>query len=76
VYNTGFCWGNLRERDHLEEPGIYGRIILRWVFRKWYGDAWMGFIWLSIGTVAGICECGNEPSGSIKCQEFDYLRPS
>jgi hypothetical protein len=31
---TGFCWGNLRERDHLEEPGINGRIILRWIFRK------------------------------------------
>jgi hypothetical protein len=27
------------------------------------------------GQVAGTCECGNEPSGSIKCGEFlDYLR--
>jgi hypothetical protein len=26
--------GNLRERDHLEEPGIDLRIILRWIFRK------------------------------------------
>jgi len=35
---TGFRWGNLRERDHLEDPGIDGRIILRWVFKKWdYG---------------------------------------
>jgi hypothetical protein len=25
-------WGNLRERDHLEDPGIDGRIILRWIF--------------------------------------------
>jgi hypothetical protein len=32
---TGFWWGNLRERDHLEDPGIDGRIILRWIFRKW-----------------------------------------
>jgi len=31
---TGFRWGNLRERDHLEDPGIGGRIILRRVFRK------------------------------------------
>jgi len=26
---TGFWWGNLRERDHLQDPGIDGRIILR-----------------------------------------------
>jgi hypothetical protein len=31
---TGFWWGNLRERDHLEYPGIDGKIILRWIFRK------------------------------------------
>ena len=33
--HTGFLWGNLRERDHLEDPGIDGRIILRWIFRQW-----------------------------------------
>jgi hypothetical protein len=32
---TGFWWGNLRERDHLEDPDVGGRIILRWSFRKW-----------------------------------------
>ena len=26
---------NLRERDHLGDPGIDGRIILRLIFRKW-----------------------------------------
>jgi len=30
-----FWWGNLRERDHLGEPDLNGRIILRWIFRKW-----------------------------------------
>jgi hypothetical protein len=30
-----FGVGNLRERDHLGDPGVDGRIILRWVFRKW-----------------------------------------
>jgi hypothetical protein len=27
--------GNLKERDHLEDTSIDGRIMLRWVFRKW-----------------------------------------
>ena len=31
---TGFWWGNLRERNYLEDPDVDGRIILRWVFRK------------------------------------------
>jgi len=43
-------WGNLRERDHLEDPGIDGRIILRWIFRKWDERAWTGSIWIRIGT--------------------------
>ena len=33
---TGFWWGNLTDRDHLEDPSVDGRIILRWVFRKWH----------------------------------------
>jgi len=32
---TGFWLGNLRERDHLEDRSLNGRIILRWIFRKW-----------------------------------------
>ena len=27
--------GNVKERDHLRDPGVDGRIILRWIFRKW-----------------------------------------
>ena len=27
--------GNLREGGHLGDPGVGGRIILRWIFRKW-----------------------------------------
>ena len=34
--------GKPEERDHLEEPGIDGRIILRWIFRKWDVGVWTG----------------------------------
>jgi hypothetical protein len=33
--HTAFWWGNLREREHLEDPDVDGRIILKWLFRKW-----------------------------------------
>jgi len=42
--------GNLRERDHLGDPGVDGRIILRWIFRKWDVTAWTRSRWLRIGT--------------------------
>jgi len=50
---TGFWWGNLRERDHLEDPGLDGRILFRWIFRKWDLGAWTGSIWLRIGKGGG-----------------------
>jgi hypothetical protein len=33
--HTGYWWTNLRERNHLEDPGIDGRIILKWIFQNW-----------------------------------------
>jgi hypothetical protein len=39
---TGFWRQNLRERDHLEDPGVDERIILRWIFRKWEVGVWTG----------------------------------
>ena len=47
---TGFWLGNLRERDNLEDTGIDGRILLRWIFRKWDVGAWTEWVWLRIGT--------------------------
>jgi len=49
----GFWWGNLRERDHLEDSGVDGRIILRWIFRKWDVGVWTGSSWLRIERVGG-----------------------
>jgi hypothetical protein len=35
--NTRFWWANLREGGHLDDPGIDGRITLKWTFETWDG---------------------------------------
>jgi len=50
---TGFWWGNLKERNHFENTGVDGRIILSWNLRKWIVGAWTGSIWLRIRTGGG-----------------------
>jgi len=48
--HTGFWWGDLRERDHVEDLGIDRGIILKWIFKKYDGEVWIGLIWLRIET--------------------------
>jgi hypothetical protein len=35
------------------DPEVDGRIILRWIFRKWEGVVRTGWSWLRIGTGGG-----------------------
>jgi hypothetical protein len=42
---TVFLWGNLRERDHLEDRGVDERNILRWISTKWDVGLWTGSSW-------------------------------
>jgi len=50
---AGVWCENLKERGHLGDPGLDGKIILRWIFRKWDVGIWTGLSWLRIGTDGG-----------------------
>jgi hypothetical protein len=50
---TGVWWGNLRERDHWVNSGVDGKIILRWIFKKWDVGLWTASSLLRIETGGG-----------------------
>jgi hypothetical protein len=41
-------------------------VVLNWILGKYVEKVWIGFIWLRILSNGGLCEHGNEHSGSIK----------
>ena len=63
--HRGLRWGNLRERERLEDLGVDGRIILKCVQEVGWG---MDVIYLTSGykQVADCFDYGKEPSGSTK----------
>jgi hypothetical protein len=51
VYNV--LVGIPEGKRHLGDPGVDGRIILRWIFRKWDLRVWTGLGWLRLETGGG-----------------------
>ena len=46
-------WGELRERKHLEDLGVDGRIIQSFISRKLDGETWTGLFLIRVGTGSG-----------------------
>jgi hypothetical protein len=46
--------GKPEEKRPLGRPGVDGRIILSWIFRKWKVGVWKGSSWFRIGTGGGL----------------------
>jgi len=40
---TGVWWGNLRKQTARRDLGVYGRTILKWIFRMW-NEEWIGLV--------------------------------
>lgn len=59
----------LKEKDHMKDPSLGGRMILKCILMEWAGT-WTVLIWLRTRTGGGFCEFGNEYPNSISCREF------
>jgi hypothetical protein len=57
--------GKARKKDHWEDQGVGGKMGSEWILGRLAWGVWIGFDWLRTETVAGCCECGDEPSGSF-----------
>jgi hypothetical protein len=52
--NTEFWCRNLMGRDHMEDLGVDGMVILKCIFKMWNGEEWTGLSWLRIRTGGGL----------------------
>jgi hypothetical protein len=52
---TGFWWESMKEKDHLKDQGVDGRMESKWTLGRLVGGGGCsGFTWLRIGTVGGM----------------------
>jgi len=45
--------GTTESKSSLKDLGVDGKIILKWIFKKWDGATWTGLMWLSTRTGGG-----------------------
>jgi hypothetical protein len=52
---VGFLWGNLKQREHLEDMGLVdSRIILKWILKKCKGRSGLDSVGFGFGTSEGL----------------------
>jgi hypothetical protein len=66
VVYTGFWWRSLRGKSDLEDLGVDGRIMLRWIFRKWDGVVYTGAWWGSLRGKRPLGRCERRWDDNIK----------
>jgi hypothetical protein len=54
--------GEPERKNHLENPGVDGRIILRWIFRKWDVGLWTGASWLNASQIYTVIQFFSTPT--------------
>jgi hypothetical protein len=51
---TTFGWESPKERDHLEDQGVGGKMGSDWIVGRLAWGMWIGFDWLRTGTGGGL----------------------
>jgi hypothetical protein len=52
--STWFWWESQKERDHLNDQGVDGRVGSEWILGRLAGGMWSGSSWLRIGADGGL----------------------
>jgi len=47
-------WEDLTDRDHLKYLDKDGKVILKWIFKKWDGKVWTVLLCIRIGIAGGL----------------------